>query len=80
MARIVAILQATEGTAIVTNTPDYIYAQCTTRLLKFTDDLEFAVDRSASVIQVRSASRLGQKDFDVNRNRVEAIREKFNSN
>lgn len=80
MARIVAILQATKGTAIVTNTPDYIYAQCTTRLLKFTDDLEFVLDRSASVIQVRSASRLGQKDFDVNRNRVEAIREKFNSN
>lgn len=79
MARIAAILQATQGTVIVTNTPDYIYAQCTTPLLKFTDDLEFWLDRNASAIQVRSASRLGKKDFDVNRNRVEAIRAKFNT-
>jgi uncharacterized protein (DUF1499 family) len=80
MARIAAILQATENTVIVTNEPDYLYAQCTTRLLKFTDDVEFWLDRSAGVIQVRSASRLGKKDFDVNRNRVEAIRAKFNAN
>lgn len=79
MARIVAILQATQGTVIVTNAPDYIYAQCTTQLLKFTDDIEFWLDRNASVIQVRSASRLGKKDFDVNRNRVEAIRTQFNA-
>ena len=79
MARIVAILQTMQGTVIVTNAPDYIYAQSTTQLLKFTDDIEFWLDRSAGVIQVRSASRLGQKDFDVNRNRVEAIRAKFNA-
>ncbi len=65
---------------IVTNEPDYIYAQCTTKLLKFTDDIEFWLDRNAGVIQVRSASRLGKKDFDVNRKRVEAIRAQFNSN
>jgi uncharacterized protein (DUF1499 family) len=80
MARIVAILKATDDTVIVANEPDYIYAQCTTKLLKFTDDIEFWLDRSAGVIQVRSASRLGKKDFDVNRKRVEAIRAKFNNN
>jgi len=80
MARIASILRATENTVIVTSEPDYIYAQCTTRLLKFTDDIEFWLDRNAGVIQVRSSSRLGQKDFDVNRKRVQAIRAKFNSN
>lgn len=80
MARIADILKATDNTVIVSNEADYIYAQCTTKLLKFTDDIEFWLDRSAGVIQVRSASRLGKKDFDVNRNRVEAIRAKFNSN
>jgi uncharacterized protein (DUF1499 family) len=30
------------------------------------------------VIQVRSASRLGQKDLGINRARIEAIRARFN--
>jgi uncharacterized protein (DUF1499 family) len=49
-------------------------------LLKFTDDLEFWLDRPASVIQVRSSSRLGRKDFQVNRQRIEAIRAQFTGN
>ena len=31
-------------------------------------------DRTAGVIHVRSASRLGRKDFGVNRERIEALR------
>ena len=77
-SRIAALLQANDDTVIVTHEPDYIYAQCTTKLMRFTDDLEFWLDRGAGVIQVRSASRLGKKDFDVNRKRVEAIRARFN--
>ena len=42
--------------------------------LKFTDDLELALDTSARVIHVRSASRIGRGDLGVNRKRVEAIR------
>ena len=61
LARIAAILQASDDTVIVTNGPDYVYAQCTTKLMRFTDDIEFWLDRSAGVIQVRSASRLGKK-------------------
>ena len=74
MKRLAAMLNAMPRTSIVSNQPDYIYAQCSTQLLKFTDDIEFALDEAASVIHVRSASRLGQKDFGVNRARVEAIR------
>jgi uncharacterized protein (DUF1499 family) len=74
MKKIVEILQAMPRTTTIKTEPGYIYAQSTTALLKFTDDIEFALDASKGVIDVRSASRLGQKDFGVNRARVEAIR------
>lgn len=74
MKKIVAALQAMPRTVIVKQESNYIYAQSTTALLKFTDDVEFALDASKGIIDVRSASRLGQKDFDVNRARIEAIR------
>ncbi len=74
MKKIADALAAMPRTVIVSQTKDYIYAQSTTGLLKFTDDIEFALDSAAGVIHVRSASRLGQKDFGVNRARVEAIR------
>ncbi|MDZ4143053.1 MAG: DUF1499 domain-containing protein [Burkholderiales bacterium] len=73
-ARAVALVKALPQTTVVEQTPGYLYAQCSTRWLKFTDDLELALDESAHVIHVRSSSRLGRKDFGVNRARVEAIR------
>jgi uncharacterized protein (DUF1499 family) len=77
MARLVELLQKSKRTVVVAREPDYIYAQCTTALLKFTDDLEFWSDKQHQVIQVRSASRLGRGDFGVNRARVEDIRARF---
>ena len=73
-ARAVAIVKAMPGTTVVAEKPGYVYAQCQTRWLKFTDDLELALDTSARVIHVRSASRIGRGDLGVNRKRVEAIR------
>lgn len=74
MAKIAAALQAMPRTVIVKHESSYIYAQCTTQLLKFTDDVEFVLDAQAGVIHVRSASRVGRKDFGVNRARIEALR------
>lgn len=74
MQKLAAILRSTKGVALVTEQPDYLYASCTTPLLKFTDDLEFWLDKQAGVIHFRSSSRLGRKDFGVNRARIEAIR------
>jgi hypothetical protein len=59
------------------NEPGYLYAQARTRLLRFTDDVEFSLDEAAGVIHVRSASRIGHGDRGVNRARVEAIRSAF---
>ena len=73
-ARAVVIVKALPGTTVVEENPGYLYAQSQTRWLKFTDDLELALDAPARVIHVRSASRLGKSDLGTNRKRVEAIR------
>lgn len=74
MAGLATVLADWPATTVVTRQPDYLYAQCETRWLRFTDDLEFWLDAPAGVIHVRSASRIGRKDFGANRARVEAIR------
>ncbi|MBC7600226.1 MAG: DUF1499 domain-containing protein [Polaromonas sp.] len=77
MARLTVLLEKTPGCVLVTREPGYLYTQWTTRRLKFTDDVEFLLDPVASVIHVRSASRLGSNDLGVNRLRVEALRARF---
>ena len=57
----------------------YLYAQFKSAGLGFIDDVELAIDRNANVIHVKSASRLGVRDFGVNRARVEALRAAFAS-
>ena len=75
MAKLSKLLQAMPGVKIVQNAGDgYLYAQCTTPLMKFVDDLELWFDPVNQVVQVRSASRVGRKDFGVNRERLEALR------
>jgi uncharacterized protein (DUF1499 family) len=66
-----------KGVTIITSEDGYIYAECKTPLMGFVDDLEFYFDPDNKVFHVRSASRLGYRDFDVNRNRVEEIRSLF---
>lgn len=74
MRRLAELLRASAGVQLVTDDPDYLYAQWSTPVLKFTDDVEFWLDRQAGVIHFRSASRIGRKDFGVNRARMESIR------
>lgn len=54
--------------------PDYLYAQYTTPLMKYVDDVEFWFDPVKGAVQVRSASRIGQSDLGANRKRIEAVR------
>ena len=58
--------------AIVEATDDYLYAEFRTPILRFVDDVEFL--KADGVLHVRSASRLGRRDFNANRNRVEQLR------
>jgi uncharacterized protein (DUF1499 family) len=79
MRQLASMLRGMERTRLITDEPGYLYAHCTTRLMRFTDDLEFSLDEVAGVIHVRSASRLGHGDQGVNRARVDAIRARFNA-
>ncbi|MGF1538882.1 MAG: DUF1499 domain-containing protein [Pleurocapsa sp.] len=71
------VIESMERTKIVEATDNYLYAEFQTKLMGFVDDVEFYLDPQASVIHVRSASRLGKSDLGVNRKRIEEIRSKL---
>jgi len=62
---------------VLKSDPNYLYAEFSSRLMGYVDDVEFYLDEAAGAIQVRSASRLGRSDFGVNRERIESIRAKL---
>lgn len=76
---LMTIVAGMPGANIVTREPGYAHVEFTTRLLKFIDDAEFLLDADAGLIHVRSASRLGRKDFGVNRARIEHLRERLSA-
>ena len=77
IGKLTSVIQSAGNAQIVQSTDRYIYAEFTSKLMGFVDDVEFFVDDSAKVIQVRSASRLGQSDLGVNRKRIEEVRSKL---
>jgi len=74
IAQIKAIVEGMDGAKVIKSEPGYLYAQFTTKLMKYVDDVEFWFDPAANVIHVRSASRVGRGDLGVNRKRIEAVR------
>jgi uncharacterized protein (DUF1499 family) len=71
------IVKASPRTNVVNENAGYLYAEFKSAGLGFVDDAEFALDERAGVIHVRSGARLGIRDFDVNRKRIEGIRSQF---
>jgi uncharacterized protein (DUF1499 family) len=74
---IAAARKAVEGmerATVVRHEGNYLYAEFRSKLMGFVDDVEFTYDEKAGLLHVRSASRLGRRDFGVNRARVEALR------
>lgn len=57
---------------VIEHRDNYLYAEFRTPLMRYVDDVEFFFD--GAVLQVRSASRLGRRDFGVNRRRIESLR------
>ncbi len=76
-ARLLEILRNYPRTRIVQEDPDFLKAECRSAFFHFVDDVEFLFDDTARRIEFRSASRLGRKDFGVNRKRMEEIRAAF---
>ena len=77
MARLKALVEATDDAHVVKSEPGYLYATFTTPLMRYVDDVEFWLDPAGAVIQVRSASRIGKSDLGANRTRIEALRVRF---
>lgn len=70
-----AVRKAVQGmprVTVISENENYLYAEFRTALLRYVDDVEFFFD--GKVIHVRSCSRLGRRDFGVNRKRVEELR------
>ncbi len=76
-AALISVIESMKRTKIITVTDDYVYAEFTSRIFRFVDDVEFYFDDTTKTIHLRSASRLGHSDLGVNRKRVESIRELF---
>jgi len=74
MADLRRAVESMERARVIRTERDYLYAEYRTRLLRYVDDVELYVDERQGVVHVRSASRLGRRDFGVNRKRVEALR------
>lgn len=74
IAEIKKVVAEMARTKIIEETDNYLYAEFKSKLMGYVDDVEFYLDSSNNVVQVRSASRLGKSDLGVNRKRVETIR------
>ena len=77
IAAIRRIVEGTGRTLVVSHEARYLYAEYKSKLMGYVDDVEFLASEREGVIHVRSASRLGRRDYGVNRARIEAIRERF---
>jgi uncharacterized protein (DUF1499 family) len=74
MAAVRKAVEGMQGSTVVRQDGGYLYAEFRTRLMRFVDDVEFYFDDKAGLIHMRSASRLGRRDFGVNRARIESLR------
>jgi uncharacterized protein (DUF1499 family) len=74
-AHLKALLSEEAQVRLVEEAPGYLRAEFSSTLMRFVDDVEFMV--GASAVDVRSASRLGYSDLDVNRKRIEQLRQRL---
>lgn len=79
IANLKSIIQSQERAKIIAETDNYLYAEFASRWMGFVDDVEFYANEATGKIDVRSASRLGESDLGVNRQRVESIRNRLNA-
>jgi len=74
-AQLKQLLGSEARARLVEEKPGYLRAEFSSKLMRFVDDVEFLI--GATAVEVRSASRLGHSDFDVNRERIEHLRQRL---
>ena len=78
--QLLEILKNEDRIKILVNRDDYIRAEFTSAFFRFVDDVEFYFPEQQmvnTIIDVRSASRIGHSDLGANKKRIEGIRSKF---
>jgi uncharacterized protein (DUF1499 family) len=70
-------VESMQRATVIRHEGNYLYAEFKSKLLGFVDDVEFTYDEKSGALHVRSASRLGRRDYGVNRARVEALRSRI---
>ena len=73
-ARLKAIIGEMGG-SIQVEDGDYLAATFTSSLFRYVDDLELRIDSDENVVHLRSASRVGRKDFGANQKRIERLKQ-----
>lgn len=71
------IIEGMERSQVNSVSDDYLYAEFSSKLMGFVDDVEFYAPSGEGVIHTRTAARLGKSDLGVNRKRTEEIRQQF---
>ncbi len=74
MVALKQVIDDSERAEVIRAEDGYLYAEFTSRWMGFVDDVEFYLPADRPEIEVRSASRLGESDLGVNRQRIETIR------
>jgi uncharacterized protein (DUF1499 family) len=69
-----ALISADPQGTVAYRETGYLHSVYVSPTMRYHDDLELLIQPDG-LIQVRSISRFGYRDFDVNRNRVEALRQ-----
>ena len=59
---------------IVEEKDGYLHATATSAMMGFVDDFEFVLRADKNEMGMRSSSRIGYYDFNVNRTRLEGVR------
>ena len=72
MADLKRAVESMERATVIAVQDNYLYAEYRSKLLGYVDDVELYL--GTGLVHVRSASRLGRRDFGVNRKRVERLR------
>lgn len=80
IADLVALIASNPSAKVIVDSENYLYAEYTSSLMGFVDDVEFLVNATKQQIDVRSASRVGRSDFGVNRERIESLRQELSRN
>ncbi|MGF1525571.1 MAG: DUF1499 domain-containing protein, partial [Candidatus Competibacterales bacterium] len=75
--RLKAAIAAMDRSRIIVEEDTYLRAEYRSAVVGFVDDLEAHLEAEQGQIQLKSASRVGYYDWGVNRDRVEALRRRF---